>query len=265
VQDELIDLHSVEQRSQLAGDMLNVFASKRKALVQLSHLIWTLGWATDSWRRDHSDRRNWDDWVCWAHLGRNLSGATHWHDPRRDPFGDFPNDRIAAMFSAPPWRRLGLLFRLPSLGARHPSFPPIPSLGDQMLLSLASRTYFESRVTFDEFLPLILGAMILVAAANPTFLPSPEIDIRIVRPALEWLTGALPYASEPGNAAIEKMTERLVTDIAWLKLGPTNRLATPGGTDLRPRSSSGPPFEDQPQLPQPAKPLRSTFSTSALR
>jgi hypothetical protein len=260
VQDESVDLHSVEQRSQLAGDMLSVFASDRKALVQLSDLIGTLGWATGSWQRDHSDRRNWDDWVCWAQLVRNLSGATYrWHNTKRDSFDDFPIDRVAAMFSAPPWRRLGLLFRLPSLGARHPSFAPIPSLGDQVLLSLASRTYFESRVTFDEFLPLILGAVILVAAANPTFLPSPEIDTRIVRPALDWLTGALLYASEPGRAAIEKMTEKLATDIAWLKLGPTNRLATPGGTDLRPRSPSGPSFEAQPQLPQPAKPIRSTF------
>jgi hypothetical protein len=222
VRSKLVDLRGTEQRSQAIDRLHAYFHEQGSPYLALRGCLEDLVRTTTPWHdTGRSQRRDHDDRMCLLALTSNLSpeDALEW-------IGRFvaPPNRLFFRFgwaSMPLSRRLRLLFRLPAIGADHRDFPPLRTLGDQLLLTMASRQYFESRKDLDHFIPLLAAAVILVGGANPTGSPAHSIDVDlVVRPALAWLVDGLLEPATSTESEAEAIIEKLVNDIAWLKLRP---------------------------------------------
>jgi hypothetical protein len=182
---------------------------------------------------ESQDRRDWETRLSWNSVAYTLIGRPYSLD--RFPSGPLIVPAVPqAGHAGPLSRRIGLLFRLPAMASGHYSFPPVRTLGDQVLLALSSREYMSSRQDFAMFLPLLAGALVLQGMANPLMLPAQGLDVtRTVVPAVKWLTGAVLDArgQTPEEVRIELMIEKLVKDIAWHRLD-TTKLTPPLPTPL---------------------------------
>jgi len=105
---------------------------------------------------------------------------------------------------------------------QYPGYPPIRTLGDQLLLACASRKCLQSLDTPDAFLPIVVGALVLATAAHGDQIRGETMDAELlVEPALRWLAQVLPPKRDDESSQ-ERMLEAVVLEIARRKAGGTS-------------------------------------------
>jgi hypothetical protein len=218
---QLLALDSVDARSDAKASLVDVFGDgqTREVLADVCSRITThLKPWFDSEGTER--RRDWTDYIQWLQLTVNgmrvhdrdtINAVSAWYEqvdpmtiPSRSPFH----------------QRQRLLFRLPAMG-QYPGYPPIRTLGDQLLLACASRKCLQSLDTPDAFLPIVVGALVLATAAHGDQIRGETMDAQLLlEPALRWLAQVLPPKRDDESVQ-ERMLEAVVLEIARRKAGGT--------------------------------------------
>jgi hypothetical protein len=202
VHDQLLSLESVDVRANTAKALTDLLGGPRPRAV-LANLFEQVTRHLKPWSESNrpARQRDWADYLQWLSLAwdsigiRTADEAHAWFRLYRgDDRYRFPYRPVMmpGVTRAPSHQRMRLLFRLPALG-QFPSYPPIRTLGDQLLLACASRTCLRSLDTIDAFLPIAMSAIVLMGTANAHQLHGEAVDEELLlAPAMRWLTQMLP-------------------------------------------------------------------------